>query len=204
MKLWHIMGAALLAASATGAYAQEGEGEGGGEQGPGVQNSDTAGVSITAQVTGLCVLGPPTPAAVDLGQIIATSGSGVGRIAPLSSRQVMLPGSFCNFGGTRLHVVAEALLAANGAAPPAGFARAVNYNAVVDNWASTPPNVTTGASAGGGTPTVEGDGGIQPTGKTADLALTLSNFTVPSNLLLVSGGYSGSVTITLGPAASEE
>ena len=80
----------------------------------------------------------------------------------------MLPGSFCNFGGTRLHVVAEALLAANGAAPPAGFARAVNYNATVDNWASTPPSVTTAATAGGGTPTAEGDGGIQPTGKTAD------------------------------------
>ena len=204
MKLWHIMGAALLAASATGAYAQEGEGEGGGEQGPGVQNSDTAGVAITAQVTGLCVLGPPTPAAVDLGQIIATSGARTGRIATLGSRQVMLPGSFCNFGGTRLHVVAEALLAANTGAVPAGFARAVNYNATVDNWASTPPSVTTAATAGGGTPTAEGDGGTQPTGKTADLALTLSNFTVPSDLLLVSGAYSGSVTITLGPAASED
>ena len=204
MKFWHIMGAALLAASATGAYAQEGEGEGGGEQGSGSQNSDAAGVAITAQVAGICVLGPPTPAAVDLGQIIATSGPRTGRIAALGSRQVMLPGSFCNFGGTQLHVVAEALLAANTAAPPAGFARAVNYNATVDNWASTPPSVTTAASAGGGTPTAEGDGGIQPTGKTADLALTLSSFTVPSDLLLVSGAYTGSVTITLGPAASGE
>lgn len=203
MKLWHIMGAALLATSASGAYAQEGEGEG--DPGPGAgQNSDSAGVAIIARVTGICVLGEPSPAAVDLGQIIATSGPRTGRIAALGSRQVSLPNSFCNYGGTKLHVVANALLAANAAAVPTGFARAVNYNATVDNWAPTPPSVTTAATAGGGTPTAEGDGGVQPTGKTADLTLNLSNFTVPSDLLLVSGAYSGSVTITLGPAASDE
>jgi hypothetical protein len=32
--------------------------------------------------------------------------------------------------------------------------------------------------------------------------LTLGSFTVPSDLLLVSGAYSGTVTITLGPSAA--
>jgi hypothetical protein len=198
MKLWHIIGAAL-AASASGAHAQEG----GGGAPAANPNSDSAGVAIVARVTGICVLGEPSPAAVDLGQIIALSGGRTGRIAPLGSQQVSLPNSFCNFGGTSLHVVAEALLAANDSAVPVGFARAVNYNAEVDNWAATPASVTTAATAGGGTPAAEGDGGIQPVGKTADLTLKLSSFTVPSDLLLVSGAYSGSVTITLGPAASD-
>ena len=41
----------------------------------------------------------------------------------------------------------------------------------------------------------------QPLPKIADVLLTLNNFAVPADLLLVTGTYAGNVTITLGPAS---
>lgn len=163
-------------------------------------DTDQQSVALQGTVASLCVLGAPSSSSVDLGQLIATSGTRVGRIATLSDQHVTLPGSFCNFAGTTLTVSADALVASDGSTVQPGFARAVNYTSTVDNWATTPPAVTTAASAGGGTPNATGSGGVQPLPKLADLDLSLSAFTVPSDLLLVAGGYSGSVTVTLGPA----
>jgi hypothetical protein len=190
MNYRHIIGAALLASSAAApAYAQD---------------SDTADVTIDASVASLCVLGAPSRAAVDLGQIASTSGSRVGRITTVGNQLVTLPGSFCNFAGTALTVSASALLADDTSSVQPGFARAVNYTSTVSNWAASPAQVTTAAAAGGGTPSAQGSGGIQNAPKLADLTLTLSSFTVPSDLLLLSGGYRGSVTITLAPAVIAE
>jgi len=174
---------------------------------PGVAyaQSDTDQQSVTLQgnVASLCVLGAPSQSSIDLGQLVATSGTRVGRIAAIGDQHVTLPGSFCNFAGTALTVSSDAMLAADSSAVQPGFARAVNYTSSVDNWASTPPTVTTAATAGGGTPNATGTGGVEPLPKVADLDLSLSSFTVPSDALLVAGDYAGSVTITLGPAVSD-
>ena len=166
------------------------------------QTSDQGSVAVSGSVGGLCVLGQPSETAVELGQLIASSGTRTGRIAALPGKQITLPGSFCNFAGTVLTVSAQALVASDTSEVQPGFARAVNYTSQVDNWATTAASVTTEASASGTTPAAEAAGGVQPTPKIADLALRLSNFTVPSDQLLVAGGYSGLVTITLGPAVT--
>jgi hypothetical protein len=194
MKLSHII-AVALAGFAAAAQAQEV---------PAAGKSDSGEVAISGNVASLCVLGSPSQAAVDLGQLVATSGARTGRITAIGQQQVTLPGSFCNFAGTSLTVSAQALLASDESAVPEGFARAVNYTAAVENWAEMPATVTTAASAGGGSPSDEASGGIQPTAKLADLQLSLSSFTVPSDRILIAGGYNGTVTITLGPVALPE
>jgi hypothetical protein len=165
-------------------------------------NTDSDTVSIAGNVAGLCILGDPSRNSVDLQQLINTSGSRVGRLAVISNQQITLPGSFCNFAGTSLRVSAQALIANDTSAVQQGFARAVNFTSTVSNWAATDAIATTLATAGGGTPDAQATGGSQPSPKLADLILTLSGFAVPSDLLLVSGGYAGSVTITLGPSVT--
>jgi hypothetical protein len=165
-------------------------------------NTDQKTVGIAGNVAGLCILGSPSRAAVDLQQLINTAGARVGRLAAISNQEISLPGSFCNFAGTSVRVSAQALVAADTNAVQQGFARAVNYTSTVSNWAAANAVATTTATAGGATPEAQGTGGIQPAPKLADLTLTLGSFAVPSDLLLVSGAYSGTVTITLGPSAA--
>ena len=50
--------------------------------------------------------------------------------------------------------------------------------------------------------TASATGPTQPAPKVADLDVTLSNFTAPSDFLLTAGAYSGLVVIKLGPVAS--
>ena len=166
------------------------------------QTSDEEAVAVNGSVAGLCVLGTPSRNAVDLGQLIAVSGARVGRMAALGSQQVTLPGSFCNFAGTALTVSAQAMLAADTNPVQPGFARAVNFTSTVGNWSTQDATVATAATAGGATPNAQAAGGTHPAPRIADLTLTLSGFSAPSDLLLVAGAYSGSVTITLGPAAT--
>ena len=175
----------------------------------GAQQSSTGDLSVVghvgveANVAGVCKLGPPSRSSIDLGQMSATSGPRVGRIATLPAQTVTLPGSYCNFGGTKVTVRAEALVQPDSTTLPPGFARAVNYTSTVTTWAETPPQVTTAASASGASPVAEGSGGTEPAAKLTDLTLALSTFTVPSDALLIAGTYQGQVTITLGPAAAE-
>ena len=163
------------------------------------QDLGNQNVGMSGSVARLCVLGAPSPSAVDLGQLADTSGQRVGRLATLSERSVTLPGSFCNYAGSRLTVASTALVAADTSTVQAGFARAVNYTATVSNWAPINAVVTTAAGANGATPSASASGGDQTAPRLADLQLTLSNFTAPSDALLVAGGYAGSVTVTLGP-----
>jgi hypothetical protein len=151
-------------------------------------STDTKNVGVIGNVANLCVLGSPSSTSVDLGQMVDTSGAHVGRITTIGNQTVTLPGSFCNFAGTTLTVQGSALLAADTNAPPGGFARAVNFTSTASNWAPTNAVATTAANAAGG--------GAQ---KLSDVSLVLSAFTVPADALLVSGGYAGSVVVTLGP-----
>ncbi len=164
------------------------------------QDSDQKTVTLGGNVAPLCILGTPSQAAVDLGQMVNTSGTRVGKIAALGSRTVTLPGSFCNYANSAIRVDATALVAADATTPQPGFARAVNFNAAVSGWATPNASATTAATAGGATPTATNTGGTQPTPKLADVTLTLASFAVPSDALLVAGAYSGQVVITLGPA----
>lgn len=167
-------------------------------------DTDTANVAVNGNVAPLCILGPPSPATVDLGQMVATSGNRIGRIATLPNQQVSLPGSFCNFAGSAIDVSVTALVADDNTTLQPGFARAVNYTASVENWASTAASATSAATTDGSDPTETSTGATQPLPKIADLSVTLSGFTVPSDLLLIAGNYQGAVVVTLGPAASGE
>lgn len=188
MKIKMFMAGLLLAGASTAAGAQ-------------ATNTANGNVAIGGHVDSLCVLGAPSQASIDLGMLAATSGGRTGRLATIPAQQVTLPASFCNFAGTQLKVSASALLASDTSAVQDGFARAVNFQSTVNNWATAPATVTTAATRGGGTPGAEATGGTQPAPKQADLQLNLTNFTVPSDSLLVAGAYNGSVTITLGPSS---
>ena len=161
----------------------------------------TGTVSIDGRVAPMCILGSPTPAVVNLGQMAVTSGPRVGKIAVLPSQTVTLPLSFCNFAGSVVTVQANALLSADASSPQSGFARAVNYTATATGWAVGNAAATTAALRDGTLPGATGTGGTQPLPKIADIGVTLSSFTVPGDLILVSGNYSGLVVVTLGPAA---
>ena len=158
-------------------------------------------VAVDGSVAGRCVLGPPSQASVPLGTLIDTSGARAGRLTTIAAQSINFPGSWCNFANTRITVSANAMLAADATAPMPGFARAVNFTSTVTNWAAANAAVTTAASAGGATPGASAPGGTHPAPKLADLTLTLNNFAVPADSLLVTGAYAGNVTITLGPAS---
>lgn len=166
-----------------------------------VSDSDTGSVMIDGRVAPICILGDPAPALVDLGQLAATSGARIGRIAVITARTVTLPSSFCNFAGSAVKVDATALIGSDTLAPQPGFARAVNYTATATGWASGNALVTTAALRDGSAPAGSGTGATQPLPKIADIGVTLSDFSVPGDLLLVAGNYSGTVVVTLGPAA---
>lgn len=161
----------------------------------------TGNVAVGGQVAPLCILGTPNPATVNLGTLANTSGARVGRIATFSPQTVSLPGSFCNFAGSQLSVQATALLSTDDTVPPAGFSRAVNYTATASGWAASNAVATTAALANGSNAAATGSGSTQPLPKLADLTVALSNFTAPGDAILVAGAYSGTVTVTLGPAA---
>ncbi len=163
--------------------------------------SGTGTVGIDGRVAPVCILGDPSSALVDLGVLAATTGPRIGKVAVLPSRTVNLPASFCNFAGSVVSVRANALLAADASSPQPGFARAVNYTATAAGWASGNATVTTAALGNGASASATGTGATQPLPKIADIGVTLSSFTVPGDLILVAGNYSGVVTVTLGPAA---
>lgn len=167
-------------------------------------DSDSAQVAVTGSVARLCILGEPSQAVVDLGQMAQTSGTNVGRIAALSAQTVSLPASFCNFAGSVVSVSANALVGNSGGTPPAGFAKAVNYTATASGWATQDATATSDASADGANPEQSGAGGTQPDPKQADIDVQLANYTVPGNALLVAGAYTGLVTVTLGPVPIAE
>lgn len=164
------------------------------------QSTENGTVDVVGTVRSVCILGDPTPALVDLGQLSAASGPRTGRVAVIPPQTVTLPGSFCNFAGSAVSISATALTAADATTPQAGFARAVNYTATATGWAAGASLATTGAARDGTGPTAEGTGATQPLPQVADISLTLSSFIAPGDQILVSGNYSGNVIVTLGPA----
>jgi hypothetical protein len=164
------------------------------------QDSDSETVNVGGQVAPLCILGTPSQTAIDLGQLVDVSGTRVGRLTTIANRTVSMPASFCNYANSAIRVDATALIGSDTSTPPTGFARAVNYGATVSGWAATDAAATTAATAAGTNPTTTATGGTQPAPKIADVTLTLNSFSVPSDVLLVAGNYSGQVVITLGPA----
>jgi len=155
--------------------------------------------AVTGSVSNVCVLGAPSPAAINLGQLSSTSGPRAGKLSTIADQTVNLPSSWCNFGGTRLSISSTALLAADTSTPPPGFTRAVNFNSSVTTWGSPNAQVTTNAAANGSSATANGDSGVQADPRAASLSLQLSQFSAPGDGFLVTGAYAGSVTITLGP-----
>ncbi len=166
------------------------------------QTSDTdqGEVTIGGIVTPICILGDPSASTVNLGQLINLSGPRTGKIIVVTSRTVTMPGSFCNYANSKVTVDATALTEQNGSPVATGFARAVNFTATVSPWASAEAAATTAASVSGATPTATGSSATQPLPQIADLSLTLSGFTVPTDALLVAGNYTGNIVVTLGPA----
>ncbi|HEY5713400.1 MAG TPA: hypothetical protein VIT38_16005 [Allosphingosinicella sp.] len=167
------------------------------------QTAIDGNVGVNANVDGVCRLGPPSRPSVNLGDLSTGSGARVGRLRDQLEITVLLPDSYCNFGGTQVTIRAEALVQQEGSAVPEGFARAVNFTSTVTTWATVPPLITTAAGADGASPAAEGSGGVEPEAKLTDLTLALSGFSVPSDARLIPGNYRGQITITLGPAATE-
>ncbi len=163
---------------------------------------DSGDVAVNGNVAPLCILGAPSPAVVDLGQLVNSSGQRIGRIAAIAERQVSLANSFCNFAGSAMSVEVSALQLTQNVTLQGGFAQAVNYSVSAGNWAASPTTARSSATATGATPTQSSTGAIQTLPRMADIAVTLSDFAVPADSLLVSGTYQGAVVITLGPAAS--
>lgn len=165
-------------------------------------DTDTGEVAVTGDVTPLCLLGAPSQAVVDLGNMVNTSGTRAGRIRAIGNQVVTLPGSFCNYAGSVLTVDTTGLVETAGgtSTPPANFARAVNYTATAGQWGGGSAAATSAATASGTSATATGTSAVQPTPRQADIAVTLSGFSVPSDALLVSGDYAGLVRITLGPS----
>lgn len=165
------------------------------------QSAATGTVGVDGRVAPVCILGDPNPATVNLGQLSASSGPRTGRVATIANRTIQLPASHCNFAGSVVTVQASALVVNDPAAPGAGFTRSVNYTATASNWSAGSSAATTAALRDGTNATSTGSGTTQPLPKIGDITLTLSNFTTPGDSFLVTGNYSGTVVITLGPAA---
>jgi hypothetical protein len=164
------------------------------------QSTETGTVAVEGSVRPVCILGNPNPALVNLGQLSAASGPRTGRIAVIPSQTVILPASYCNFAGSVVTVNATALTSSDTTSPQAGFGRAVNFTAAASGWSSGSSIATTSALRDGSGATASGIGAVQPLPKVADITLTLSNFTAPSDPILVAGNYSGTIVVTLGPS----
>lgn len=170
------------------------------------QDSDTGDVAVNGNVTPLCLLGAPSTPTVDLGNMVAVSGTRAGKVRAIGNQVVTLPASFCNYAGSVLTVDATALVETTGGAstPPANFARAVNFTASAGQWGGGSAAATSGATANGSEATGSGTSAVQPAPRQTDIAITLSNFIVPADALLVAGAYSGLVRVTLGPATTSQ
>jgi hypothetical protein len=129
-----------------------------------------------------------------------TSGARVGKLGAIADHSVSLPATFCNYGGTQLTVGATALLeTGDESVPPSGFSKAVNFTANVSGWTTAAASVTTTAAADGSNAVTNGNGPEQASPNSANLTLTLTNFSAPNDAQLVAGAYAGLVTITVGP-----
>jgi hypothetical protein len=153
-------------------------------------------VGLDAQVSRVCVLGEPSPAGLALGQISEASGNRVGRLATIAAQTILLPGTFCNYGGAALAISASPLAVTSGVAQ-AGFTGAVDYTCSISAWGATAATVRTSATNAAG----DGTSATSAAPKATDLTLVVSDFATATDDLLQPGAYLALVTITLGPDA---
>jgi hypothetical protein len=162
------------------------------------QATDTTGATSTGRVTivghvaRLCVLGPPSTAVVDLGEILATSGADAGKVAQITTPPITLPGSFCNFANASVTVDASALVAADGVAVLPGFARLVNFTGTASGWTITPTSFDTATAPALARPQP------RPTPFNGDITLGVGGFSVAGGPRLVADtAYLGTIKVTV-------
>lgn len=160
------------------------------------QDPARGNVGLDARVSQICVLGEPSPAGLALGQISEASGTRAGRLATIAAQTILLPGTFCNYGGAALAISASPLAVTSGAAQ-AGFTGAVDYTCSISAWGATAATVRTSATNAAGDRT----SATSAAPKATDLTLVVSDFATAADDLLQPGAYLALVTITLGPDA---
>lgn len=160
------------------------------------QDPARGNVGLDARVSQICVLGEPSPAGLALGQISEASGTRAGRLATIAAQTILLPGTFCNYGGAALAISASPLAVTSGAAQ-AGFTGAVDYTCSISAWGATAATVRTSATNAAG----DRASATSAAPKATDLTLVVSDFATAADDLLQPGAYLALVTITLGPDA---
>lgn len=155
--------------------------------------TSTRNVGVIGTVPAMCFAGTLSgDGSFDLGVLVDLT---TGQLrTDLSAAPKVLVGSFCSSRST-ITVSATPLQSQNYlAVPPAGFSRAVNYDATASGWTVTPAVYQTGAAANAAaTQTRLG-------AFTGDITVAISNFSTDggANLRLVGDeSYRGVVTVTL-------
>lgn len=156
---------------------------------PALAQSATGTVSIDGSVAGRCLFTVPNKT-ISLGEL-ALSGTGAtaGKLdtAKVNGRTETLVG-WCNNAAATMTVTTTELTNLATAAP--GFDNRIDYTATA---------VANGANASD-TSLTAGAGATQPVGMfTGNVEVTLSAASTPTNGLLVAGGYTGNVIVTLAP-----
>jgi hypothetical protein len=170
--------AGLLTMSATPAFAQS-----------------TGTVTINGSVADRCLFTTPSDV-INAGELsLAGSGVTAGKldVTKLNGQSRTLVG-WCNGTAATMSVEAQPLLNTSFVgSPPTGFESRVDYTAGAG--AGTANDEDTSITAGAGT--------VVPVGLfTGNVVVTLSASSTPNNGLLIAGGYSGQVIVTLTPNVS--
>ncbi len=160
-------------------------------------------ITLNGSVDQICVLGAPDQVAVNIGDMTDNTGKLkvelTGSDASSAPVSVEIDDAFCNTPSI-LSVEADALALQNAPSygTPAGFSRAVTFDASVDGWPSnivyrpavhTIPSTSTAAEARASALEI----------KAFDLETLNGAGTAESpNLILEAGDYSGAISLTLG------
>lgn len=142
-------------------------------------------VDINGSVAGRCMFTVPNKT-ISLGEISLAS-NGKLDVSKVNGRNETLTG-WCNNTTASMTVTSTALT--NGTSAPTGFDNRVDYTAtaVTGSTSANDSSVTAGAGAASNVGLFTGD-----------IVVTLSNASSPNNGLMVAGGYTGNVVVTLTP-----
>ncbi|WP_236643601.1 hypothetical protein [Flavisphingopyxis soli] len=156
--------------------------------------SDAKQFAVIGNVPALCAGGTidGANATFDLGVLVDTS-TGFLR-TDLSAPAKTISGSFCSIRST-IRVDATPIAAQTfTAAPPAGFARTVDFTATASGWTTTPARYATGSA------THPDATQTRSTAFTGDISVALSQFATGGGAtlrLVADPTYLGTVTVTL-------
>lgn len=155
----------------------------------------TGTVDIDGSVQDRCLFTSPS-ATISVGELSQSgTGANAGKLDPskLDGQQRTLVG-WCN--GTAAKMSVEALPLLNGdfvGTAPSGFDTRINYSATAS---------ANGVEASDGSATAGAGSAVNVGLFAGDVVVALSNSNTPGGGLLVAGGYSGEVRVTLTPNAS--